>query len=422
MQVTYLGWGFYLPIIKVRLTKTGIAGLKFTTTGQQEYQDTVNSELRMTVGKDTKAFIVKSSYKGLPKYTTLGHFPAMLPDEALELAQTYRAHFSKHGTWPDAKREEATLRNALASRERMMLRADARERSIRQSNNTIHLYFSDWFDIPLASITRPMLEDRYEAIYSKKGLPRGVGPKQRGSKPTASAAKQAIKYLQAAYNRAIIDYPNAGLNPAIFYKFEFHDTTPKKREYPATPEGIAAVWTAILNRNDRLSSVFFAIKLYTGLRLPSLTAIKWSDVDLDRAILTVRESKRREGFKLPLSRQLVEMFKLLPRTNSEWCFPSASSASGHAEFKSAAWLPCTIHDLRRIWRTVAKVAEVPDHHVRLLGHWKTDEEGKSQEQSEDYVLQMWTFIAPDQQRISDKLDELISGPPLSSMQVIKDGY
>ncbi|MGA0613250.1 tyrosine-type recombinase/integrase [Paracoccus sp. KR1-242] len=411
-----------MPIIKKRLTKTGIADIKFTTAGQQEYQDTVNSELRMTVGKDTKAFIVKSSYKGLPRYTTLGHFPAMLPDEALELARAYRSHFSKHGTWPDAKREEATLRNALASRERQMNRKEMRERSIRQSNNTINLYFSDWFDIPLASITRPMLEDRYEAIYSKKGLPRGVGPKQRGTQPTASAAKQAIKYLQAAYSRALIDYPNAGLNPAIFYKFEFHDTTPKKREYPATPEGLAAIWDAILKRNDRLSSVFFAIKLYTGLRIPSLTNVKWSDVDLDNAILTIRESKRREVFKLPLSRQLVEFFKLLPRTSSEWCFPSPNSASGHAENKTATWLPCTIHDMRRIWRTVAKLAGVSDHHVRLLGHWKTDEEGNAPEQSEAYLLQMWTFIAPDQQRISDKLDELIAGQPLTSMQVIADGF
>ena len=105
---------------------------------------------------------------------------------------------------------------------------------------------------------------------------------------------------------------------------------------------------------------FFALSLLTGTRRQSLVAMRWADVDLERArwIVPATWSKHGDEMVIPLTREaatlLAEMKKR--RGTSLWVFPSEKSKSGHIEeprkarerlLKAAGIENLWLHDLRR---------------------------------------------------------------------------
>lgn len=112
-----------------------------------------------------------------------------------------------------------------------------------------------------------------------------------------------------------------------------------------------------------------ALVLFTGCRSGEVVAALWRDIDLERAVWTIRETKNGEPHDVMLPHQAIDLLKVRRALHDVFVFPSpmaghhiAQKALGLAQYearKAKVGKPCsdpielpwTVHDLRR---TVAR--------------------------------------------------------------------
>jgi len=108
---------------------------------------------------------------------------------------------------------------------------------------------------------------------------------------------------------------------------------------------------------------------YTGLRANELRCLAWEDVDLDRAVLTVRQSKNGHFRTVPLCRRALLMFRHRKRQQGPLetiVFPS-TRRNGHSGLRSKNWWVHALDQIRpQIPRFTAK--GTPGAAFHLLRH------------------------------------------------------
>ena len=105
---------------------------------------------------------------------------------------------------------------------------------------------------------------------------------------------------------------------------------------------------------------FFTLSLLTGARRQSLLAMRWVDINLEKArwVIPATWSKHGDEMVVPLTREALALLSGMKerRGASPWVFPSEKAKSGHLEEPKAAWIrllqaasiaDLRLHDLRR---------------------------------------------------------------------------
>ena len=130
-----------------------------------------------------------------------------------------------------------------------------------------------------------------------------------------------------------------------------------------------------------------ALVLFTGCRSGEVVAALWRDIDLERAVWTIRETKNGEPHAVMLPGQAVELLKARRALHDVFVFPSpmgeqhvGQKALGLAQYEArketrdepradpieVAW---TVHDLRRTAATgLAKLGCPRVVQDRILNH------------------------------------------------------
>jgi integrase len=127
--------------------------------------------------------------------------------------------------------------------------------------------------------------------------------------------------------------------------------------------------------------------LLTGCRSGEVVAAMWRDIDLERAVWTIRETKNGEPHDVMLSRQAIDLLKARRALHEVFVFPSpmdghhiAQKALGLAQYEARKEkegkpradpieLPWTVHDLRRTVATgLAKLGCPRVVQDRILNH------------------------------------------------------
>jgi integrase len=130
-----------------------------------------------------------------------------------------------------------------------------------------------------------------------------------------------------------------------------------------------------------------AIVLFTGCRSGEVVAAFWRDIDLERAVWMIRETKNGEPHDVMLSRQAIDLLKARRALHEGFVFPSpmdghhiAQKALGLAQYEASKEkegkpradpieLPWTVHDLRRTAATgLAKLGCPRVVQDRILNH------------------------------------------------------
>lgn len=118
-----------------------------------------------------------------------------------------------------------------------------------------------------------------------------------------------------------------------------------------------------------------ALMLLTGLRRSEALGLRWSEVDLDRRLLVLEDSKTSASIR-PLPRDAARLLSEIPRSG-EFVFPGAG-ATGRLIAVERVWrrvrrelglTDCCIHTRRHSFASLAVSAGVPLYTVgTALGH------------------------------------------------------
>ncbi|HEV2270815.1 MAG TPA: tyrosine-type recombinase/integrase [Steroidobacteraceae bacterium] len=146
----------------------------------------------------------------------------------------------------------------------------------------------------------------------------------------------------------------------------------KWRDRRLSAEELQRFEQAIDTCYNRLIPINIRVALETAARKGELLALTWHDVDLERRVMVLRDTKNGDDRRVPLSQTAVSLFEQLPRHESGRVFPTTSDAI------TAAWRRiCNragiknfrYHDLRheattRLFERGLEIMEVQ----RITGH------------------------------------------------------
>ncbi|MDR1027335.1 MAG: site-specific integrase [Rickettsiales bacterium] len=165
-------------------------------------------------------------------------------------------------------------------------------------------------------------------------------------------ANHSLKLIRQLYYKAI-DWDWVGTNPAMrvkMFKETQRDRFLKEDEFPR-------FFNALADEPNIMFRNFVLLSLFVGQRRRNMQSIRWADINFERRVLYIPETKTGEPQAAHLPDQAITILREMEKSKiSEWIFPSARSASGHLEGPEPLWRALLkragienlrMHDLRR---------------------------------------------------------------------------
>lgn len=143
---------------------------------------------------------------------------------------------------------------------------------------------------------------------------------KRTGKPLSN---QTVKHVLSLLKRILRWAADANhIQSPVHLKFKMPSVDNESTE-SMTPEQARAYFQALDEEADQDAAAYFRFMLLTGIRRSALLALKWEDVDLDRAFLVLRGKAAKSGKtqSIPLSPGAVEVLKGIYRTGSPFVWP-----------------------------------------------------------------------------------------------------
>lgn len=224
---------------------------------------------------------------------------------------------------------------------------------------------------------------------------------QAGAAPRTAAKARSV--LSGAIEVAIRDGHLDGPNPAR------QATPPTPRQDP--PSSFAEPEITALRRTwaDTRYAPIWEVLLGTGLRISEVVALRWPDVDLDAATLTVTQTRHAvpaapevgmvghtatgagktagSAATIPIPERVLEVLSDLPGPRRGWVFETSTGTPFSARNLARAWAAVVeaagipahsrggkgrgLHELRRTWATRLLDAGARTEDVARLGRWSS---------------------------------------------------
>lgn len=123
-----------------------------------------------------------------------------------------------------------------------------------------------------------------------------------------------------------------------------------------SPQEAARLHKAAAESENVQLAPFVALALLTGARKMEILKAKWADVDLERRLWLIPETKNGTPRYVPLSQQAVEVIEKLPRWDKcEWLIPNPKTRQ-------------PFNTIKRAWETARVAAGMPDLRIHDLRH------------------------------------------------------
>lgn len=309
-------------------------------------------------GRLTKVWCVQYRIGDNQRRQSIGKFPRMNAAAARTKAGAWlnKVH---EGVDPAGEREAAKIADALKFHIAIEQYLAKQRESVRESTYigvegylTKPKYFGPLHNKPLAKVTQSDVEQCLDAI------------------PTRPSRQQAQKTLNAFYVWAVRK-GHAPENPVARCEV----IKLKDRERVLSEDEIRVLWNAL--KDDDLGRVI-KLLLLTGCRADEIGQLRWSEIDVDNAVLTLPPERTKNGrtHTLPLSPLALQIIKQVEkRDGRDFLFGKLACGYTHwgAQKKTltdkigvAHW---TIHDLRRTAATHMCELGIEPHVVEaILNH------------------------------------------------------
>lgn len=306
-----------------------------------------------------RSFILRyRNASGTERLVTIGTLAEMTPEKARDVAAKMRISVREGGD-PRTDRRRARQAPTLAEMAKRFLADHASQKKAGTARN----YEISWrlHVLPaLGSATKVTDITEEDILRLRKRM-----------EATPYNANRTLELLRLAFKLAERwRWRPQGSNPALFVD-DFPET-PRTRIL--TEEEIARLWDALDGPHDPSFSALVRLLLLTGRRLDEWRTALWSSVDLDRATLTLTDSKA-GAMTHSLPDAAVEFLRGMPR-KSVFIFPGRTGGplGGHQRMwqrlrRDLGIEDVRLHDLRHTAGSYAHRAGLTQREVAdMLGH------------------------------------------------------
>jgi integrase len=334
-------------------------------------------------------YLVRYRVGGRQRYVTIGKHGAFTPDTARRKAMELLGQIAA-GKDPQAEEANASaetfgaiLDHYLAHKARTI-----RPRSFREVQRHLRHHAAPLHSLPFAEINRRTIAQRLGEIEARSG----IVPRNRVRASLSAFFRWGIR-------EGLID-----VNPVAGTA---HVSEGGGRERVLSEAEIGELWAGL--GNDPHSDIV-RLLLLTGQRREEFGGLRWSEVDLARAMIVfpAARTKNKRQHELPLSRQALAILSRQPK--GEFVFgPFGAWSLGKGRLDARLALkPWRLHDLRRSFATHCVELGVLPHVVEaILNHQSGSRRGPAGIYNRSKLfgpmfdaLQLW----------ADHVEALIVGP------------
>ncbi|MXS82530.1 tyrosine-type recombinase/integrase [Nitrosomonas oligotropha] len=324
---------------KINFTKAIIDALPMPETGKRNiYHDTKISGLQLRVTSVKTFFINRRIRGGNPQRITLGRYPDMTIEQArrktLELVHDIAEGKNPADLLREA-RKEMTLDELF---EEYMDRCAVFNKRPDKPKATYRLYLSKLGNRKLSSIKH----EEVDRLHKKIGRSNGQ-----------VTANIVLKLLHVMFNKAINEWRIwKGENPAHgIAKFP-----EQSRDRFLQSDELPRFFQAVAEEENETIRDYVLMSLLTGARRSNVLAMRWQDINFERAEWRIEVTKNGTPQTVALSPEAIEILQSRKSLDSaEYVFPGNGKA-GHLMEPKKGWKRILeragidnlrIHDLRR---------------------------------------------------------------------------
>ena len=360
----------------MRLNKSTVDNLPVTSK-QEIYRDEALPcfGIRVSPG-GTKTFFVEKRINGRGRRKSIGKYGEITPEQARKEAQKFLGQVATGVDPIEEKRARQTkgITVGQAFEEYLSIRKTLTPGTVHDYRRHLRESYPDWVNRPLASISKDAVAKRHAKIGER----------------SPERANNAMRVLRAVFNFARGQYEDAQGNSLFpqnpvdrlthtraWFPRKRRQTLIRQAELPAWFEAVMDLRQQGDDPQARTVSDYLLLLVFTGMRRSEGMHLKWDDIDLVAATLTIATTKNGKPLTLPLSHFLLELFKarrLL--VDGEYVFPGKGEY-GHLieprpqmdKVTKQSGVTFTLHDLRRTYITVAEGLDISAYALkRLVNH------------------------------------------------------
>lgn len=325
-------------------TKQTIQRLPLPATGMATYRDTKEKGLSLWItATGAVAFFVRKRIGGRDERVKLGTYPEMTVEQARVAALKAKAAIAG-GANPNL--EKTRLRQEITFKElfdEYMERYSKRhKKSWEFDEREVNKFLSQWFSRKISAITKQDIAKLHDKLGKENGL---------------YQANRVLERVRAMFNKAI-EWGWEGTNPSLGIK-KFRE---KARDRFLQADELQRFHAALAQEKNETARDYFMMSMLTGARKSNVLAMRWDEVNWQRAEWRIAETKNGEPVIVPLLPAAIALLERRRKgTNKAWVFPSDRTNSHFADPKKA-------------WQRLLKAAKINDLRIhdirRTLGSYQ----------------------------------------------------
>jgi|TARA_B100001964_G_scaffold165952_1_gene182275 integrase len=300
---------------------------------------------------------------GTKRFFTIGEYGELTVDQARRLAQDKLGEV-RHGRDPQAERQEKRkemLFEELA--ERYMDHAKHHKRSWKDDEQRLRDHILPALGKrKLSEITLRQIQKIHTSV------------KDRLSPATANRVAALVNHIFTMAGKWSLIEINPAKGLTMFRE-------PPPRDIVLTTDQCRTLIDACDADENAFAAALFKLAMFTGRRVGELLGAKWTDVDLDKSILTLPQTKAGERQFVYLNEPAAAVLRTLPHVDKNPYIIAGAAKGKPLNFYRRAWnrilertdiKPFPPHGLRHNYASTLVAAGVPLETVgHLLGHKNT---------------------------------------------------
>lgn len=330
-------------------TKTAINALELPDKKQGvTYRDTHTKGLTLMVfPSGSKTFYYVKRIAGKVEKVKVGRFPDLTVEQARNKVSEFNNAVARGENPQDRRRafnNEITFRELHAWFIDTYATHHKAESSVKEDIGLFNRHLADWGTRRISNITEHDVFTKHQTIGVQKGK---------------YTANRTLELIRAMFNRAIDLGHWKGSNPARGTK-KFKEVS---RDRFLQADELQRFFEALNAEENTTARDYILLSLLTGQRKGNMLAMRWDELNLNRAEWRIPKTKNGDPLTVHLPPQAVEILKLhKTKSESDWVFPG-DGKTGH------------LQDPKKAWQRILARAEIQDLRIhdlrRTLGSWQT---------------------------------------------------